>query len=392
MADNLATDAYKNILGFLERRGPLGKGVATAGRVLMPIVKIPTNYVAESLRYTPLGAVEGGLKLAQKRGVEGAMKRGVANMTPEEADATLRAFKKSSIGMGFIALGFFGYQNVGGYYQRGEKRKEDDVKANEIRLFGVTLPHMLLHNPLIEALNVGASLRRSLTGYNDQPLERGKGVGESIFQTGKSLIKQTPLLEAPGQMYDAMRSSDTAGKKAGEITRSLLVPQLAQRIIKSRDVDAEGKPIPRKPSGFVDPLTMSGEVDTEKQRKDLLNQLITKARTSGVRSVIPDVTKAIKDGRLKESDKDKIIEESRQTPLQVSFKNLKVKDAIELYTHFTPEKQNQVRQILRDKEDSIDNLPEDERRVVRERLRQVLRGVGLSSPPLAPTMRKARSI
>src|SRR5262249_27593832 len=135
-------------------RVPFGSKVgATALKILFPIVKVPTNIVAETMQYS-VGTVTGSLRLAN------AFRRGIDTLKPGEADLIMRELKKGSVGAAGILLGYLNADKIGGYYQRGQKRDKSDVGFAKIRVFGVDIPTYLIHNPLLETLQIGATIRR----------------------------------------------------------------------------------------------------------------------------------------------------------------------------------------------------------------------------------------
>lgn len=243
MSDNFATDIYKAALARAEKLGVHGRTVATTARLTLPIVKVPTNYVFEASSHLPgVGAAKGLGRIILSKGVE--------RMTPEEADYTLRAFKKQLLGLGLLALGFFGYAGVkaGGYYVKGEKRKEGDLQPGEMELFGVRIPRLLSHSPALEAVQWGATVRNVM--------ERMKGkngaVAEGLYQATKGLAEEAPFVDAPLRAGETFRDTRSVGKAAGEFAKDALIPPDVQRVAKMRDEDSAGETVRRKPVGFVE--------------------------------------------------------------------------------------------------------------------------------------------
>ncbi len=109
---------------------PTAKAAATAMRVVLPIVKVPSNIVAETLEYAT-GLATGSVKTAQ------AIRAGVQNLKPEEADMIMRQLKKGSLGSAVMLFGYFAPYLFGGFYQPGEKRQPGDTPYGGAQIGGV---------------------------------------------------------------------------------------------------------------------------------------------------------------------------------------------------------------------------------------------------------------
>lgn len=248
--DNRVVTAYKRGLQALEAKDkatgevPLGgKALATTARVLLPIVKIPTNIVAETMQYAT-GSVTGSLRLAR------AFSWGIENLKPEEADLIMRSLKKGSIGAAVMALGYFNPQVIGGYYQAGEKRKPSDVKAGMVRLYGMDIPSFLLHNPLLETLQIGATARRVADSKLRKKDTDQQGLPAGIIAAGIGLGEEVPFVRESVETAKALNPHER-GAFFGELGKSLVVPQLLQWTAQHYDVDAQGRPIKRKPKTAI---------------------------------------------------------------------------------------------------------------------------------------------
>jgi hypothetical protein len=240
MQDNLATNVYKEGIRFLRQKGGMaGKAAATVGQVVFPIVKVPTNYVREAAQYIPgVGTAEGLGKIIAAKGIR--------NLKAEDADAVMRAFKKQGVGLGLVAIGFFNPQAFGGYYTKGD-RDEKDLKAGEMKIFGVKIPHLLAHSPALEAIQFGATVRRVLD--SQKSADKEQDAVEATYQAGKGLAEQAPFIDSylnAGRTFDNTKSVSRA---AGEFTKGAVIPPDVQRAAKYLDTDSEGKPVPRYPQG-----------------------------------------------------------------------------------------------------------------------------------------------
>ena len=245
MQDNRVVSAYRRFIGALEQKSKItgevpasGKAAATAARVLLPIVKVPTNIVAETLDYA-LGTVTGGTRLAR------AYAKGIDQLKPEEADLIMRQLKKGSLGLAVMTLGFLNPNVVGGYYQRGEKRKPGDAKVGSIQVYGHNVPSFLLHNPLLETAQIGATARRVADAHRSRSTEK-KWLGEGLYAAAVGLGEEVPFVR---EMAETTKAFDPTQKNAfwGELGKSLVIPQAVQWIASHYDTNAKGQPIARSP-------------------------------------------------------------------------------------------------------------------------------------------------
>jgi hypothetical protein len=238
MQENIITDVYSNALKKLEKKSPAGASIM---RFLLPIVKVPTNYVSEAFEYTPIAGFNALTALI----------RGRKGMTDEQADYFMRSMKKGLIGTAIIFMGYLNPQAVGGYYT-GKRKKDDELEAGDIELFGVKLPHFMLHTPLLEMLQIGATMRRS----QDANAAKGKEVSkiDGIPVAFKGLAKQIPFLGTGERVSTALeREGDYRMQYLYSTAQSLFEPQLMQNIADWTDTQ-EGEVVKRKTETFGEKL------------------------------------------------------------------------------------------------------------------------------------------
>jgi hypothetical protein len=246
MQENILSEGYQGIVRKYEKTQP---ALASALKFLLPIVKVPSNYVAEQSSYVPIVALVKAITV----GIQGRK-----GMTSEQADYFMRALKKGSIGTAFIALGFFNPGNFGGYYTG--RRKRDDLEAGDIELFGVKLPHFMLHTPLLEMLQVGATMRRAA----ESQLAKGEEPSETLgIYTGgipavlKGQLTQIPFFGTSERIMKTLDNQSGAVDKMKEygssIAQSIIEPQLMQNIADWTDME-DGKTVKRESKGLVEKL------------------------------------------------------------------------------------------------------------------------------------------
>lgn len=216
-----------------------GKATATAIRTVMPIVKVPINFVGESMQYAG-GLVSGSYKLGK------ALRAGTETLSPEEADVIMRHLKKGSIGGALLLLGFFNPGAIGGYYQRGEKREKDEAQAGGIQLFGYNLPRVILHSPPLEMLQIGSTIRRVADSKFKKTDKDTKGIFQGIIEGATGLVKELPFIE----QFEKAEKLLTPGERTeyvGELAKSIVVPGAIQWTANITDKDKDGNLIKRKP-------------------------------------------------------------------------------------------------------------------------------------------------
>lgn len=234
--DNRVVTAWKRAVSALEEKNKAtgqptagGKAAATAAKMLLPIVKVPTNIVAETLQYST-GLVTGSAKLAN------ALRKGVDKLPPDEADLIMRHLKKGSIGAAVMLLGYLNPEVVGGYYQQGQKRHPDDVKFGTVRLYGTDIPSFLLHNPLLETLQIGATIRRVSESKLKKKDPDEQGLTAGVMAGALGLVEEVPFMREMIELNKLFNSREK-NAFAGEMAKSFVVPQLIQNIANMTDKD-----------------------------------------------------------------------------------------------------------------------------------------------------------
>lgn len=246
MQPNRYADRVRRFITSLEekdkltgRTPPTAKAAATVARVIMPIVKVPTNIVGEAIQYAT-GLVTGSVKTGQ------AFRAGIDQLKPEQADLIMRELKKGGVGTAALLLGYFLPNAVGGFYQQGEKRSKEDVKYGGIRVFGHDIPKSLLHTPLIETLQLGATVSRVADSkLRKKDLEK-QGISEGMLAGALGLADDVPFIENTFEASKLMNPHER-GQWLGELVKSRIVPQMLSQSAEYFDKDANGNPIKRDP-------------------------------------------------------------------------------------------------------------------------------------------------
>ena len=217
MQDNWLVNKFNDLLHDAEKSGKFGPETAAAiTRFLLPIVKIPTNFVAESVNYS-----FGSLRVFEVFGR--ALTGHLNDMTPEEADGLMRSLKKGTMGAAAMAIGFAMPGIAGGYYiKNGKKPAEGDLEWGELEIAGVRIPRWATHFPLFEAMQLGATMRQVMDKDIDSGKTTDKALTDGIIKSGRGLIDEVPLFNGPEEL--------TEGIEQGDVMNKLVYPELRSNI------------------------------------------------------------------------------------------------------------------------------------------------------------------
>lgn len=249
LQDNMVTDWFKRGASVFENvpREPdtlkhVGAQAAqTAIKTAFPIVKVPTNIVGEAFEHVT-GLATGSARLAF------AFRAGIENLPAAQADLIMRNFQKGGIGAAALLLGYFAADKVGGFYQPGERRSAEDTRPGNVKVFDTTIPTFLLHHPAIEALQLGATIKRVQDTKVRKRDQDTQGAAAATWAAALGLIEEEPF--ARGMVEYAKFFGTPAERQAetGQVVKDLVVPQGVQAIANATDKDAQGNPIKRNPS------------------------------------------------------------------------------------------------------------------------------------------------
>lgn len=215
-----------------------GKLAATATRVLIPIVKVPTNIVGEALQYAT-GLWTGSVRAAK------ALRSGIDNIKPEQADLIMRELKKGSIGTAILLVGYFNPTVFGGFFQQGKKRPKSEVPYGGMKVDGKEVPKQLLHTPALEVAQMGATVRRVADAKLTAKDAETQGTWNGAIAGALGLIDDVPFINDMFELSKVMHPQER-GQFFAELAKSRLVPQMLSQVAEHYDRDAYGNPIKRQ--------------------------------------------------------------------------------------------------------------------------------------------------
>jgi hypothetical protein len=302
MNDNKYNTFYRMIVNAVgaEKYGTEGKIASALIRSFLPIVKVGTNFVGETIEYL-IGGPRGLIKMAMggsKKGDDTGGGGTWGSFSPQEADYVARNLNRGAMMATFLgALGlilYAGFKGVdmGGYYTPGEKRSPDDVQAGGVRLFGHDLPGWSTHNPPVNALQFYVTMYRLIDAKRKKTGEAS--IMDAMVKTSLALGEEVPFL---GEPVRAIRESEQPGffqKFLGAPIRGAILPPDVQRL--ARATDPEDEP------GIGHVLARMGGFERSKAKRRPVGVVEEfEAVTPGLRTNVP-IMRGLPDKVAKEMD------------------------------------------------------------------------------------------
>ena len=231
MQENFINTGFRMLMGYFHAQGLSGKSTEFMIKTVLPIVKVPTNIVAETGTFAA-GTVTGSIDALRVL----VSKDGLKNLTGHEADNIMRSLKKGSIGLAVLAMGYYAGASTGfiqstGFYQPGDEKKEK--KAETITIGGVDVPPWIQHTPVGLVFEMGATMRRVNDAYTMKGKSGGYVAGASAAALGTA--KKVPFLEEATRLGEATRTADSAGLFLDDLIESLIVPPDVRRVAQMQD-------------------------------------------------------------------------------------------------------------------------------------------------------------
>jgi hypothetical protein len=119
-------------------------------------------------------------------------------------------------------------KTFGGFYQQGDKRDEEDVKAGNMRVLGVDVPTWALESPIMQTFQLGATVRRLSEAVTkkapDPPGFVAGAVGGLL-----GLAEHEPLVDNPERIFKLFDPHDR-NYAADELIKGTVEPGLLQNI------------------------------------------------------------------------------------------------------------------------------------------------------------------
>ena len=218
-----------------------------------PIVKIPVNMFAELLEKAFAGAI--GFSRGSY-GLHKIVRRGFENAKPAEKDLIARNFKNGAIGSVLFVIGYANYNQFGGLYLGGKKKKEDrgKMKPGDVKVFDVTIPGNMIHNTEIAAMTIGATIAQ----IHKEPLKKYQkdqtGIPEAIMIASVGMAEENPFFGETIKSVKAFELKKTDVFLA-ELMAQSFIPAALNEWARRSDLDLQGEPVKREFTGPMRVLT-----------------------------------------------------------------------------------------------------------------------------------------
>jgi hypothetical protein len=249
MENNAVTQFYNAMVSQARAsKSPVVRSFGYAAQELLPITKIPNNYIKQALDYS-FGLVTGGAKVAK------ALHEGIDKLEPHDANIIMRQMARGSIGGIMLALGVIFPDAFGGYHIRGVQKDDDNPDDGGLKIFGKKVPKFFLHHPIFVPAQIGATIKKwwDMSVDSDSSLlDKSDAVRKGLAYASVGLLEESPFFpvhNSIGKLVDP----DRHGSFTGEIVAGN-IPGFIQDFAKYTDRDEEGNMIKRKREGLIDEL------------------------------------------------------------------------------------------------------------------------------------------
>ena len=325
MQKNWINDLYTSLLRQIEHIGSAGKVGGTVARVLLPIVRVPTNFALETFDYA-FGAPKGTIQVIRYLLDKDALR----DLKPEQANNIARSLSKGLVGIALLMIGYYNRENLGGFYEPGEKRKPSDVKWGYMRIYGHEIPPFLLHVPAFAVLQMGATIGRTMDYYAERM--KGGGAKAGAIAASKGMLESIPFTAEPQRIARATKDAESAAKFAMELITSMAVPPDVGKFARLVDTDEEGKAIPRKPETAADVfklkipgLRQDVPENVKKEKQDLKAQLQEDLRDDPA-AAQQELAEAIREKKITKKEAKDIKKEAKQEEFVNNVKHLSLEE------------------------------------------------------------------
>jgi len=243
LGDNYAMNMYKRAFQITGKENPTEYAAKFLANFLMPVVKVGTNFTLQSYERS-FGTYTGTAKYIIHKALAETGQTALEKMTPAQRERTYRMINNGMMGTALGLIGWYGYKNIGGYYIPNQKKKDSDVKEGDIKLTdSMTIPHLLLHNPRLAPLLIGATAHKIL----DYQLKKGKikdadykDVLSGLYAASLGIYEENPFAVS-GEHLSKLTDMSNIGTNATDLLVKPFIPGVIQELAVQHDNYINGK-------------------------------------------------------------------------------------------------------------------------------------------------------
>jgi len=225
--DRNVVQIYQNAISQLEKSdGFSGKALAFVAKQTLPIVRIPTNIIAQTFEYA-FGTIPAAIKITK------AAIKGVDTLSPEEADIIMRQLKNGSAGFVMMAVGALFEDQIGGVYISGEEKGDQEYGS----IAGI--PRVLLENPLFACLQLGATASRYWKRHVEEQApwyENGVTIAKGAALASLGVVSESPFIKSVEDFEKIYKSRERLSETVAEIYARPFIPAALQYVADMTDL------------------------------------------------------------------------------------------------------------------------------------------------------------
>ena len=221
---------------------PKSKGVQSFLQTLAPIKRVPANITGR------MGEYAFGLEYGLYKHIKGLRE---GTLTPEQANAVVRAYARGSIGAGLAAYIWTNpssnFVRVGGWYDPNAKGKDANKNAGKVWLFGKEVPKAFVHAPAFEFMQMVQTVHNAWN--RRKKLGLGASAEDATLAVLHGTVEALPGTETMMSTSEALTNRRKAEQALANYLKGIAVPQAVQQTTKALDDKKR-----RYPRGFLEDL------------------------------------------------------------------------------------------------------------------------------------------
>lgn len=234
MNKNMGADYVNANIRWIEKN--MGVAAGTFAKTQLPIVRVPSNYIARTFTYTfglpkaiagnnffglLKGKEDGSSRLAgTQKGLVEILFKADQELTPEQANFVYKNLSKGTVGLGYMALGLILYNKIAPLSD-----KDDNTLGKTFKKYMLKLAH----SPMIESMFMYANIMNAAEKSFKEKGEKFDALdyAAKFMEEQGQLIKKAPMVNyieygLLPQIFNAMTKEDASGKRWGRVGVALI--------------------------------------------------------------------------------------------------------------------------------------------------------------------------